>query len=88
MGLLLGFLLPLQAQLPASPQGPVEIDHRHEFLEAGLGEIEPGGEEILLGLEDLEVVREALSVAGQREFYGDLELLAPDALGTALFGES
>ena len=54
-------------ELPAAAQGAVELDQGRQPVVARLGEQDLGREELLLGLEHLQVVREAGHVAHVRE---------------------
>src|SRR5258708_358323 len=48
---------------PPSAERPIQVDQRHALVPASPGEAELGREELLLGLEHLEVGREAGSIA-------------------------
>src|SRR3954469_9847630 len=51
------------AEIPPAPERPVELDQRRQPIVARLGEEDLGGEELLLGLEDVQVARQAGHVA-------------------------
>src|SRR5207249_1594135 len=57
----------LAGELPSPSQRLVELDEGGQAVEASLGEGVLGGEELLLGLQDLEVVGEAPQVTGVGE---------------------
>src|SRR5881296_3187299 len=60
------FRLPVTAcpllRLPAATERSIEVHHCHELVAARLGKADLGGKELLLGLEHLEVGREARGV--------------------------
>src|SRR5919197_4145713 len=52
---------------PPAAERPVEGDDGDQLVAARAREVELGGKELLLGLEDLEVVRDAVVVALERQ---------------------
>src|SRR5438128_6396185 len=52
---------------PPAPERTVEGNDRHELVALCAGEVELGRKELLLGLEDLEVTRDAVIVALERK---------------------
>src|SRR5439155_15651722 len=59
-------------RLPSAPERSIEVHHRHELVAASLRKADLGGKQLLLGLEHLEIGREARGIPYTRQAHGFL----------------